>query len=353
MNTRFNHIIKIINNYENFQPTQPKKYYLEFFKKEILAKYEYNPDLVIKFMKLFPIEELLEFLESNQRGRPLTIRFNTIKKDSFFTVASLKSKNIDVYQIKNLYNIIGVVKSSKINLGTTVEYLGGLYTIQGISSVLPVIAINPEKNERILDLAAAPGGKTTLLSQAMGNTGIVVANDINCQRIKSLIANIHRLGVENTIVTNYNGLIFSNLLKGFDKVLIDAPCTGTGIISHDNSIKFRKINKSISANTYLQKKLLISAIDSCNENSKSGGIIVYSTCSILIEENECVIQYALEKRNVKIVSTGISFGLPGYKNFGNLKFDRNMDKCRRFYPHVHNIDGFFICKIKKIKKNNI
>nr|UXY88216.1 nucleolar protein [Cryptomonas curvata] len=346
---KIQHIVKIINNYEKFDLYQSKHYYLELLKKEIYTSFNYEPELIEKFMKLFPVEEVLEFLISNQKSRPLTIRFNSIKKEPAFTISNLRNKGIYVYQLKNLCNLIGVIKSSKVKIGTTLEYIGGLYTIQGISSILPVISMNPVKNEKILDMAAAPGGKTTLISQIMNNTGYVVANDVNFNRIKSLIANIHRLGIENTIVINYNGLIISKLLKGFDRVLIDAPCSATGIISHDNNVKFIKISKTISATTYLQKKLIISAIDSCNENSKTGGIIVYSTCSILVEENECVIQYALEKRNIKIISTGLHFGMPGYKSFGKIRFDSNMIECRRFFPHIHNIDGFFICKIKKLK----
>ena len=346
---KIQHVIKIIDNYEKLELSQPKKYYIGLVKKEIFKNFNYHVDLIEKFMKIFSLEELIDFLISNQKNRPLTIRFNTIKNEPDFIIDNLRNQGIDIYQLKSLCQLIGIVKSSKIKIGGTLEYIGGLYTIQGISSVLPVIAMNPGKNEKVLDLAAAPGGKTTLISQIMNNSGLVVANDINIIRIKSLIANIHRLGIENTLVINYNGLMISKFLKGFDKVLVDAPCSGTGIISHDTNVKSLKINKVIPIITYLQRKLLLAAIDSCNENSKTGGIIVYSTCSILVEENECVVQYALEKRNIKIISTGIPFGMPGYKNFGEIKFHPNMIECRRFFPHIHNIDGFFVCKIQKQK----
>nr|UXY87716.1 nucleolar protein [Cryptomonas curvata] len=346
---KIQHIVKVIDNYEKLELFRSKNYYVELLKKEILKNFNYQIDLIEKLMKLFPLNELVNFLLSNQKNRPLTIRFNTIKNEPNFIIDNLRNEGVEVYQLKNLCEIIGVIKSSKIRIGSTIEYITGLYTIQGISSILPVISMDPVKNEKILDMAAAPGGKTTLISQIMSNSGFVVANDINLKRIKSLIANIHRLGIENTLVINYNALILSKFLKGFDKVLIDAPCSGTGIISHDNNVKFLKINKIIPIVTHLQKKLLLAAIDSCNENSKTGGIIVYSTCSILVEENECVIQYALGKRNIKIIPTGVSFGMPGYINFGKTKFDPSMSQCRRFFPHLHNIDGFFICKIQKQK----
>ena len=142
-------------------------------------------------------------------------------------------------------------------------------------------------------------------------------------------------------------VVFKKKMKGFDRILVDAPCTGTGIISHDQRIKLRKINSAVLINTTLQKRLLISAIDLCKINSKKRGQIVYSTCSFLIEENECIIQYALEKRNVKIVNTGLDFGIPGFTKYKNLIFNQKMKLCRRFYPHIHNIDGFFVCKLEK------
>jgi ribosomal RNA methyltransferase Nop2 len=165
--------------------------------------------------------------------------------------------------------------------------------------------------------------------------------------LKSLVSTVHRLGAENIIITNFDGSVFHNKIAGFDKVLVDAPCTGTGIIAHDNRIKFQKIDSSVLINSTLQKRLLLSSIDSCKTNQNKENYIVYSTCSLLIEENESIIQYAIEKRHVKILPTGLKFGLPGYLNYKKKKFDSSMINCRRFYPHIHNVDGFFVCKMKR------
>jgi len=130
---------------------------------------------------------------------------------------------------------------SKVPIGATPEYLAGHYMLQSASSFLPVIALAPQVGERILDMAAAPGGKTTYISQLMKNTGVVVANDAKLERLKALKFNVQRLGITNCIVTNYDGRKFPKVMKGFDRVLLDAPCTGLGIISKDPSIKSQRV----------------------------------------------------------------------------------------------------------------
>jgi ribosomal RNA methyltransferase Nop2 len=173
---------------------------------------------------------------------------------------------------------------TQVPLGATPEYLAGHYILQAASSFLPVMALAPQENERVLDMASAPGGKSTHIAALMKNTGVLFANDSNKERSKGLIGNIHRLGVRNAIVCNYSALEFPRVMGGFDRVLLDAPCSGTGVIAKDASIKTNKTEQDFIKLPHLQKQLLLSAIDSVDHHSKTGGYIVYSTCSVTLEE---------------------------------------------------------------------
>jgi ribosomal RNA methyltransferase Nop2 len=345
---RIRHIIKILKTFDDYEWLSSKKYYFNLLKKEICNFFNYSNDLVKRFLELIPFDEIIEFFENNEKPRPLTIRLNSLKLDEKKIVKILQMRGIKLSLDPKFSFFAAILKKNNFKFGANPEFLGGYFTLQGLSSMFPVISLNPRNNDKVLDLAAAPGGKSAFISQIMNNSGILVANDKNQMRTKSLVSSIHRLGVENSIITNFDGSILPQKMKGFDKVLLDAPCTGTGIINHDTRIKIRKINSAILINSTLQKRLLLAAIDSLKSVSKDKNLIVYSTCSLLIEENEFIIQHAIEKRNVKIVQTGLDMGLPGLTKHKDKIFHSNMKFSRKFLPHIHNIDGFFICKLQKL-----
>uniref|UniRef100_A0A8C4QHR7 NOP2 nucleolar protein homolog (yeast) n=1 Tax=Eptatretus burgeri TaxID=7764 RepID=A0A8C4QHR7_EPTBU len=324
-----------------------RKEYLQLLQHDLSLYYGYNDYLIVHLMDIFPLGELVEFLEANEVQRPLTIRTNTLKTRRRDLAQALINRGVNLDPIEKWSKVGLVIYDSSVPIGATPEYLSGHYMIQGASSLLPVIALAPRVGNKVLDMCAAPGGKTTYIAQLMKNTGMILANDVNPERLHAVVGNLHRLGVTNTVVCNYNGRMFPKVMGGFDRVLLDAPCSGTGIISKDPLVKSSKDEKDVQRCAHLQKELLLSAIDSLNANSLSGGVLVYCTCSIMMEENEWVVDYALRKRNVKLVPTGLDFGKEGFTRFQEYRFHSSLKLTRRFYPHDHNVDGFFVAKFRK------
>ena len=181
----------------------------------------------------------------------------------------------------------------------------------------------------------------------MKNTGVLVANDSKKERLKSLNANMHRLGVTNVVVSCNDGRKLPKHFTKFDRCLLDAPCSGLGVIARDPQIKHQKNYKDVMRLSHLQKEMILAAIDSVDAHSKTGGYIVYSTCSVSVEENEWVVDYALRNRFVKVVETGLEVGLPGMCNFKEKRFHPSLKLTKRVYPHVHNMDGFYVAKLRK------
>jgi ribosomal RNA methyltransferase Nop2 len=320
--------------------------YLSLLRGDLREIFEYNDFLMDCVMNLFAPAEAFEFLEAMDKVRPTTIRANTIRTNRRDLVQALTKRGMNIEPLEKWSKVGLQVFESNVPIAGTVEYLAGHYMLQSAVSFLPVMALAPRENERILDMAAAPGGKTTYIAQLMKNSGVLFANDVSEPRIKALNANIQRLGVTNCIVTCYDGVGYNKVMGNFDRVLLDAPCTGSGIISRDMSIKTSKRLEDVQRASLLQRKLLLSAIDCC----KAGGIVVYSTCSFLVEENEAVVNYAMEKREVEVLDMGLPFGRPGLAKYRHHRFDPSIEYSRRFFPHVHNMDGFFVCTIRVLAK---
>ena len=261
------------------------------------------------------------------------LRVNTLKISPQELKDRLESKGIvleDTY-LDYMFKIV----ESPYSPGCTPEYLFGYYYLQSISSTVPPIVLNPSSEDVVLDMCSAPGGKTTHISQLMNNNGVVVANELNRKRIRSLKSNIYRMGIKNTILLNMDALRLGRLNIYYDKILLDAPCTGNPIKDKNRAPTKRDIKYC----SIRQKNMLNVGIDILKE----GGEIVYSTCSPEIEENEEVIQYILDTReDIELISLyDIKDTLKGINVIeGELK-----GTLRILPPN----EPFFIVKLKKIK----
>lgn len=350
--SRIEENISALKNFkEKKEEGKSRAEYMELLRNDLKYYYGYNDYLIERFTELFPLDQIVAFFEANEHPRPVTIRTNTLKARRRELAQALINRGVNLDPVGKWSKVGLVIYDSAVSVGATPEYLAGHYMVQSASSFLPVMALAPQEGEKILDMCAAPGGKTTYIAQLLKNSGMVFANDKNKLRTKALIGNTHRLGCSNVVISNYDGRSFPTIMGGFDRVLLDAPCAGTGVISKDPSAKVSKEDKAVRKIVHLQKELLLSAIDSVDAKSKSGGYIIYCTCSLLVEENEWVVDYGLKNRNVKLVSTGLELGEEGFQKYRSWRFHPSLNLTKRYYPHTHNMDGFFIAKFKKVSND--
>lgn len=305
----------------------------------------YNEFLLKKLKQLFSKKELPAYLEANEKQRPTVLRVNTLLKRRKDVMHFLSARKADLEKLE--WTDDGLVAfRSDVPLGATPEYLAGYYTIQGASSMLPVLNLEVKENLTIVDLCAAPGGKSTHIATLMNNTGILYCNEICRDRTYALRSNIARMGITNSVVVNMDAASF--YVGKVDRVLLDAPCSGTGIVSKDPSIKTSKSKDELRQLVKQQKNLVLHAFDML----KPRGIMVYSTCSILVEENENIVDYLInQRRNARVAETDVAVGKDGFASFRSENFNGSLVRSKRIYPHVHNMDGFYYCKITKIECN--
>ncbi len=345
LNDRIKETVRVLTHFaEEREAGHARDEYQDLLRTDLMTVYEYNSFLMDAVLDMFSPAEAVEFLEAMEQVRPTTIRTNTIKCKRRDLVQALTKKGVHVEPLEKWTKVGLQIFESNVPVAGTTEYLAGHYMLQSAVSFLPVMALQPMESERVLDMAAAPGGKTTYIAQLMKNSGVLFANDVSEPRCKSLNANLQRLGITNCIVTNYDGAGYDTVMKNFDRVLLDAPCTGTGIISRDKAIKLNKQREDVQRHGQLQRRLLLSAIDCC----KKGGVVVYSTCSFMVDEDEAVVDYCLGQRDVVIEDMGLPFGRPGFVKFRHHRFHASLEHSRRYFPHVHNMDGFFVCRLRKV-----
>ena len=353
---RISDLVHLLQDFRSRRdPLRSRTEYVECLAHDFSDFYGYNRELVDLFLQLFSPTEALEFFEANETPRPVVIRVNTLKTKRRDLMQALMNRGVNLEPVGGWTKVGLKVFESPVPIGATPEYLAGHYMLQSAASLWPVIALDPQPGERIVDLASAPGGKTSHIAQLQGHSGVLVANDLKKQRIASLQANLTRLGVTNSVICCMDGRKLPEAVRSFDRALLDAPCTGLGVLARDPAARTQKTMEDVLKMAQLQKQLILSAIDCVDAHSKTGGVIVYSTCSVAVEENEAVVNYALRKRNVRLIpflgEDGSDVGRPGFTAYASGNFHPDLRHTRRFYPHVHNMDGFFVAKFKKVSND--
>ncbi|MBI4016147.1 MAG: RsmB/NOP family class I SAM-dependent RNA methyltransferase [Candidatus Aenigmarchaeota archaeon] len=233
------------------------------------------------------------------------------------------------------------IKHSPFSLGATTEYLRGYYYLQEAAAQLPVQVLDPLPNETVLDMCAAPGGKTTQIAQAMFNTGTLVALEKKQHRLIGLLTNLERMRVRNAAVFHMDGRDVKQLGLTFDRILLDAPCSGNYMT--DRQWFEKRTIKDIETSAKFQRDLLKAAL----EVLKPNGVLVYSTCSLEPEENELNMQWLLENYKVQLEKIHINIGDEGLIDVFGKELDASIRNCRRFWPHKTNTEGFFIAKVRQ------
>jgi len=295
----------------------------------------YHPTWFVSYCyKLLGRQEALKFLEKSTQIPPVYIRLNTLKAPAQKILESLETESVildKVLQLKHSYKLIHTKKP----LTRTQSFHQGLFYIQDKASCLAAEIADPKQENTILDLCAAPGSKTTYLAQLMQNDGTIISLDYSRRRIKVWKKGTNRVGtnIVNPIVADARKNLPLHLTA--DVVVLDPPCTSTGTFGKTPAAKWRLNKRSIFGMSRIQTEM----IEQASKHVKDNGFLTYSTCSITIEENECVIENFLKKHNeFKLVNPKPRIGLPGL---------RGQTKCQRLYPHIHDCNGFFVAKLQK------
>jgi len=231
-------------------------------------------------------------------------------------------------------------------LGNSIEHLLGYYYIQEVCSMMSVLALNPQPGEFVLDLFASPGSKTTQIAAKMQNQGTIIANDLKIGRISILVSNIEKAGATNCVVTRKDAIAFCSALSKsnykFDKILVDAPCSGEGTLRSSPKTFIMWNEKVINNLSKMQKKFIAFALRCL----KVHGTLVYSTCTHAPEENEEILDFALKNFPVKIESLSLLLSCrPGITNWKDSQYSKEVEKSCRIYPHDNDSEGFFVSKL--------
>ncbi len=316
------------------------------------------------------IEELAEIFTTNYQDkilqgmtnrRSVTLRINTAKSDFKEISDELWNHNIKFDRAAFYSNALILKDKSEKDLYDLDIYKTGKIYLQSLSSMIPALVLNPKETDKVLDMCAAPGSKTTLLSNIMNNKGTIIANEIDKIRFERLKYNCELQGATDVETINGRGeLLYKDYENSFDKVLLDVPCSGEGRFISNSPQTYRDWSlRTVKELSKLQKRLIKSACV-CLKNE---GEMVYSTCTLNFEENEKIIDFAIKELGMKvetIVFERKQNFIDGYTNNfnrmiyndANLNFDSDVSKSIKILPDK-DYEGFFVCKLKRLQNNLI
>lgn len=284
-----------------------------------------------------------------------TIRVNNLAQESKRTLGQLKKMGAILEKVEWLDNTYIVKNLDKSDLAVTQMYKLGFFYIQNLSSMIPAVVLNPQPNEIILDMCASPGSKTTQMASMLNNKGNIVANELDTKRVEKLTNVLEMFNVKNTKVRQGRGESIGSREEGhYDKILLDAPCSGEGLIylKGEKPLRFWNVKK-VGVMARLQKELILSAFKAL----KKGGTLVYSTCTLEPEENEGVVTELLNNQpSAKLVEIDL-FNSEGFKDYkthikrgivswNNEKYSNQVSKTYRVLPSGKMM-SFYIAKIVK------
>lgn len=325
-----------------------KKDYEDLFeikdKKEMISKTTSMPIWIIEeFIKEGLTYEQIKEICRNSNKRPnISIRVNKLKTTKESLIEKLKAKNIDVTEKSELDDFIILNKAKDIE--NMEEFKQGLFTVQDEAAGLTALILNPKENEEVLDACSSPGGKTTYMAEIMKNKGKIEALDIHEHRTKLVEDAANRLGINIIKVHLQDATKFNKEYEEkFDKILLDVPCLGIGVLKRKPDIKWQRKVEDIKKITKIQTEIL----NTCSSYLKKGGELVYSTCSIFKSENQDIInKFVEENENFKIQEIILPKHAEDIKNyFEKFIIDR---KFLQVYQN-QKTDGFFICKLLRVK----
>ena len=297
-------------------------------------KYSYDKWMIRNWMIHFGKEFTEELLEANNERPNIYLRTNTLKITRDELIKKLEKQNIKAEKVNVVEEAIKVEHLKDIENNSL--YKEGLFTVQDVSSMLVGKVMNPKENSLVLDVCSAPGGKTTHMATLMNNTGQVVSRDIYDHKLKLIKASSKRLGLTNVDVEEFDGMKLDRESIGkFDYVLADVPCSGLGIIRRKPEIKYKE-KEEFRQLPPIQKKIL----ENASKYVKVGGTLIYSTCTIQDSENIDVVNEFLQKNK--------NFELVPIKEV-NVDLDNQEKGYMKIYPNVHNMDGFFISKLIRVR----